>query len=147
MTAGDIKKVHAEALRDAQEFELDMGPDEWFDLWHTHVDWDGDGNDGAAARRPFLEALFIILDRLDQQAKAYPHPYQLWAWVLEEDSSQDAVFLHSKNPNSDNFPLEFDDVDFDAEYPEWLHGIVKEGRHRVGRSTYNDVVSYYIFLR
>ncbi len=75
-TAGDIRKAHAKAIQEAREFELDMGSDAWFDFWHTHVDWRGNGNDSAAARLPFLEALFIILDRLDQQAKAYPHPYQ-----------------------------------------------------------------------
>ncbi|MBK7855281.1 MAG: hypothetical protein IPJ79_10575 [Bacteroidetes bacterium] len=37
--------------------------------------------------------------------EAYPFPYQVWIEIYEKDSSDDAVYIHTKNPNSDNFPL------------------------------------------
>src|SRR3546814_15909323 len=71
-------------------------PTNWFDCAHTHVDWDGVGNRSAAARRPFLEALFITFERLQQQALRCPHPYQSWIYIQDDDSSQAPVSFHTK---------------------------------------------------
>ena len=36
----------------------------WFDLWHTHFDWDGYGNTSFKARKPHLDQLIKHLDSL-----------------------------------------------------------------------------------
>jgi hypothetical protein len=51
---------------------------------------------------------------MDEQLKAfeylrtklamYPHPFQIWIGVDEDDSSQDGIYIHTSNPNSDYLP-------------------------------------------
>lgn len=123
---------------------LEMGPDDWFEFWHTHLDWDGEGNASPEARRPYLIGLFRLLERLQELARSYPHPSQLWIYILEKDSAQDAVYIHTKNPNRDSFPLDFGFVDFKVDCPNWLMEFVQPDLHRVGRDVYEGVVSYYV---
>jgi len=136
-----------DAIAEAREFAFDMGADSWFDFAHTHFDWNGAGDESAAARRPFLEALFIAFERLQQQALSYAHPYQSWIYIQDDDSSQDAVYFHTKNPNADNFPVDFSFVDFDFECPAWLAEFVPADRYKIGRAHYNGVSSIYVFLK
>lgn len=126
---------------------LEFGPNDWFEFWHTHLDWDGEGNASPAARRPYLKALFVLLDRLQQRLPSFPKPCQIWLCILAEDSGQDAVYLHSPNPNRDNFPLDLAFVDFTTECPDWVTEFVPEDRYRVGRDVYDGHVTYYVVPR
>lgn len=123
---------------------LEMGPDDWFEFWHTHLDWDGAGNASPEARRPYLKALFDLLQRLQQRLPSFPKPCQIWLFIDESDSGQDAVYLHSPNPNRDNFPLDFGFVDFSAECPAWIIEFVPADRYRVGRDVREGEVVYFI---
>jgi hypothetical protein len=76
----------------------------WFDLWHTHFDWRGYGNDSFKRRKPHLDKLFKHFDLLADRAKYLKTDYQIWATLLDFDSYSDALFLHTPNPNQDNFP-------------------------------------------
>jgi len=78
----------------------------WFDLWHTHFDWFGYGNHSFTKRKPHLDKLFRHFELLEQKAKNLKTDYQIWATILDVDSANDALFLHTPNPNRDNFPLE-----------------------------------------
>src|SRR3546814_19062269 len=57
-------------------------------------------------------------------------PYQSWIYIQDDDSSQDAVYFHTKNPNADNFPVDFSFVDFDIECPRWLADFVPADRYK-----------------
>lgn len=76
----------------------------WFDLWHTHFDQKGYGNDSFKRRKPHLDKLFREFDTLVEKAKLLKTNYQIWATLLDYDSYSDALFLHTPNPNHDNFP-------------------------------------------
>ncbi len=89
------------------ELDLSGGKDSWFDLWHTHLDWGGEGNKNWKLREGYLKALLNLYRLICERLKTYPFPYQIWISIYEDDSSQDAVYIHTKNPNSDNFPLTF----------------------------------------
>ena len=90
-----------------KELNLDFsgGPKSWFDLWHTHVDWDGRGNKDWETRKVYLEQIFGTFDQLKQKLRTYPHDFQLWIMIDENDSGQDRVYIYTKNPNADNFPI------------------------------------------
>lgn len=64
--------------------------------------------------------------------------------ITEDDSSQDAVYLHTLNPNGDNFPYAFEGVQWGAELPAWLEEFVDPKRHEVGRCVYQGVVSFWV---
>ena len=62
------------------------GPESWFDLWHTHVDWDGKGNRDWATRKKYLKLLRGTFDKLKLELKRYPHDFQLRIVIDENDS-------------------------------------------------------------
>ncbi|WP_236630031.1 hypothetical protein [Exiguobacterium sp. KRL4] len=44
------------------------------------------------------------MNELDAELQTWGHPYQLWIELSRQDAGMDAVFVHSNNPNDDNFP-------------------------------------------
>jgi hypothetical protein len=87
------------------DLDFTGGEDSWFDMWHTHVDWEGEGNKDWETRKEYVDRLVSLYNELKDRLTGYPKQYQLWIWVLENDSSQDSVYIHTPNPNSDNFPI------------------------------------------
>ena len=90
-----------------KELNLDFsgGPKSWFDLWHTHVDWDGKGNKDWKTRKKYLNQLLETFDQLKLKLRTYPHDFQLLIMIDENESGDDCVYIHTKNPNADNFPI------------------------------------------
>ena len=81
-----------------------------FDLWHTHFDWKGYGNDSFKRRKPHLDKLFREFAVLEEKAKSIKTEYQIWATLLDYESGDDALFLHTPNPTQDNFPWKIKDL-------------------------------------
>ncbi len=84
---------------------LDFSPDSWFDFWHVHLDFDGRGNDHLKIRKAHVRALFQLMNELDAALKEWGQPYQLWIELSRLDAGLDAVYIHTHNPNDDNFPF------------------------------------------
>jgi hypothetical protein len=76
----------------------------WFDLWHVHFDNYGYGDKSFKKREPHLDKLFRHFDILSNKAKILNREYQIWITILDYESYDDALFLHTANPNQDNFP-------------------------------------------
>ena len=97
----------------------------WHDMWHTHADWRGDGNTSEEARQNFLGELFAIYEHILERTQNWRKPYQVWLVINEADSAEDAVYLHTQNPNRDNFPYPcFNTVTWTDFVPEWLRSHV-----------------------
>jgi hypothetical protein len=90
------------------------GNNSWFDLWHTHLDWNGEGNKSWQKREKYLTKHIELYHKLSEKLKTYPHPFQLWVEIDEEDADQDAVYIHTPNPNEDNFPLTISSAELPA---------------------------------
>jgi hypothetical protein len=88
-----------------KNLDFSGGKNSWFDFWHTHIDWDGEGNKSWNVRKEFLEKLLTEFGNVKSELKKYPNEYQTWILIDENDSGQDAIYIHTKNPNSENFPL------------------------------------------
>jgi hypothetical protein len=116
---------------------------EWLDLWHTHVDWTAHGNRSAAARHESLAALFAAWEEVDAWAVGLTRPWQSWLVIDAEDSGQDAVYLHTPNPNRDNFPYAFDRVDWDMTAPTWLAPFLTAGL-QLGLSDNTGAILYWV---
>ena len=100
---------------------------------HWHVDWRGIGNLSWRARRSHLAALFTVYRRVLAQTEEWTEPYQCWLQIDAADSSQDAVFIHTPNPYTNDFPVNFDWVPWDAEIPERLREFVTDPAWQFGR--------------
>ena len=100
-----VEIYYAALLKKAKKFKVGIADYEWFDLSHTHFDMCGFGNYSYSEHRRHLEALFIAYDRARKELKKCKVPHQLFVLVHSEDSAQDALYIHTKNPNSNSqFP-------------------------------------------
>jgi hypothetical protein len=134
--------------RRAKAFRVSFKRDGWWDLWHMHFDWDGQGNKGRWARREHLRATWRAFVRLQQQARSECRiDYQVFLNISEADSASDAVYFHTQNPNADNFPVSFDCSVALNHAPALLHGLVDLERYAVRRSQFEGSTWYVIVPR
>lgn len=89
-----------------QGLDFSGSPEAFFNLWHNHVDWDGEGNQSWEKRKFYLDKLISSFEEAKSELMNYPIPFQCWLWIDENDSSQDAIYIHTVNPNEQNFPIE-----------------------------------------
>jgi hypothetical protein len=141
-----FKKRIARYLRQQEQIasaaisKLDMR--NWFDLWHTHVDW----KSKATRARPQVARLtYRLLLQAEERAAIRSDPIQLWA-TLCEDTGQNAIYVHSENPNGSPYPYPFDGVLWDVQAPHELQGVV-EHTHELGCARYETQVVYLIRKR
>lgn len=85
-------------------------PNTLFDNWHIHFDWYGYGNNSFKKRKPHLDKLFRHFDLLSVETKQLKTDFQLYTIVLDFDSSSDALFLHTPNPNNSQFPFKIEEL-------------------------------------
>lgn len=94
-----FRRVHQRAAG----FQLPTAPGVWWSMWHYHADWRGWGNLQWSWRREHLRALATVFRAVAVGIPACPLPVQAWL-LIDADAGQDAVFVHSPNPNGDAFP-------------------------------------------
>ena len=88
----------------------DLDKATWLDHWHLHFDWKGYGNNSFKRRKPHLDKLFRHFDMLVERTKKIKTDFQLYAVLLDMDSSNDALFLHSPSLNNSQFPFQISDL-------------------------------------
>lgn len=105
-------------------YPLDFSPDSWFDFWHVHLDFDGHGNGHLKMRKAHVQALFHLMKELETALHTWGQPYQIWIELSRLDASSDAVFVHTNNPNADNFPCSVPSLAESVRpLPNYLHTI------------------------
>jgi len=77
----------------------------WTENWHLHFDWRGYGNRSFKRREPRLDKLFRHFDLLISEIENQHNDLQLYAVLLDYNSSGDALFLHKPNANNSQFPF------------------------------------------
>jgi hypothetical protein len=105
--------------RRAASIDIAPRPDSWWDLWHYHADWDGWGNHGWRLRRAHLSALATVFRTIASQSVNFRTPFQAWIFLSGTDAGTDATYLHTPNPNANNFPLLLPELRFES--PAALH--------------------------
>lgn len=117
----------------------------WFDLWHTHPDWKGRGNQ--QGNRPASVELGLKLLREAETLSANA-PRLIQAWLLVcADSSDDAVYLHSESPNGTPFPYSFEGAEWESEVHPLLNQFVDRKTHNIGKIHYEDEVVFVVAKR
>lgn len=131
--------------REARSFRVDLARKQWCDHWHTHFDWDGFGNMGWAHRRRHLNALLVALGRARRELATCGMPCQLFATVHPRSSTDDAVYVHTENPNGSPFPLDFGYATPLSVLPPLLSGKVSSNHYSVLKAGDPDD-PYFIIL-
>lgn len=93
--------------KSAEHFRFNPTESDWWDHWHYHADWPGWGNLGWSYRREHLNALCVVFQKIARAKDQFPSDFQTWISLSSDDAGQDAVFLHSPNPNTgiEQFPV------------------------------------------
>jgi hypothetical protein len=130
------RKLRTESAR----FLVNLEAKKWCDLWHTHFDWDGEGDAGWVIRRQYLNALLRALSRARRELAKANIPYQLFAAIYPRSSGEDALYVHTANPNSTEFPIQFDDADEVQSLPPLLASRIDRGLYRVLKTKQGDFI-------
>ena len=138
----NIATLVEKLLVDAGSAGITVGPESWFDFWHTHVDWNGIGNGSPELRVAAIDALFIKHRAVLEALRSFGKIYQSWIMV-HPDSADDSVCLHSPNPQS-TFPYPFSGVDWDVQVPEILDKHSDCSDFRVGVSQSEEGPVYWL---
>lgn len=120
-------------------YELDFTEGSWFDFWHTHLDWYGYGNLSLKIRKEHIKSQLILFNNLNEKLKEWGQPYQIWIELSHKDSSRDAVYVHTINPNEDNFPCKIPELNYEIkELPSFLLGIMDLNKFTVSSYDFHD---------
>ena len=82
----------------------------WSKNWHLHFDWYGYGNNSFKRRKPHLDKLFRHFDLLVSNTRNMKSDFQLYVILLDYDSSNDALFLHTPNLNNNQFQFKISEL-------------------------------------
>jgi hypothetical protein len=120
------RKYYERLRDDASTFSIDLRPAEWYDLWHHHFDRDGHSRKSGRARARHLSALFVAFRRVLRQTSEASRPVQVFLSIAPEwESNQDALYVHTPNPNRTPFPHSFEGVQWMVAPPSFLRPFVE----------------------
>ena len=82
----------------------------WQKNEHFHFDRKGYGDTSFKKRKPHLNKLFRHFSLFVEKAKFLTAAFQLYAIILDFNSSSDALFLHTPNPGNSQFLFRVEDL-------------------------------------
>ena len=122
-----------------------LDPNEWFDLWHTHPDWDGKGNTKPENRIRSDELTYKMLLLAEEITNHRGENIQCFA-ILTTDSMYNSIYIHSENPNSSEFPFKYDGVLWGYSNLS-IDNIVNLSTHEIGLIRTEDEETIFIRRR
>ncbi|MFJ7982493.1 hypothetical protein ACIQ1D_19770 [Lysinibacillus xylanilyticus] len=128
----------------AEQYDLNFGKEGWFDLWHTHLDFYGFGNNSLKIRREHIKAYIALFYGLLEELQTLGKPYQSWIEIVDEDAGLDAIYIHTTNPNVDKFPLKIENLNWNCTVPKYLKDIIDLKDFNVGHYKWESYNSYII---
>lgn len=141
------KRYYRRLAEEAENFLLELdGPNDWYDFWHQHFDWQGRGNKSGKERNEHLKAMFTAFEKALTQLKSYQKPYQIWLSISAKRPTNDGLYFHTPNPNQDNFPYLFDDFNWTSDVPPLIAPFMKE-EYELGAANYDGDIWYSIRVR
>ncbi len=108
------KRYYRKLLNLKHQYNFEVN--DWYDLHHIHVDF-GYGNLSWKHRKSHLIALFELFNDLKEKFKNRIEDYQIFCRIILNDSRDDALYIHTKNPNENNFPIVDNDYMIDFKIP------------------------------
>ena len=138
------KRYFRNIWRRVNSFRLELDSDSWFDFYHIHLDWEGVGNESVKIRREHIKAYFALYKKVLDELKMFDKPYQCWLFLDDDDAGQDAVFVHSPNPNKDNFPLKIEKLNWESNIPTTFSDLINQKQFEVGQLNIGYGDGFYI---
>jgi len=137
-----IERYWIKMQKHADEAFSSIDPDDWFDYWHTHPDWDGKGNSKPENRIRANELTYSLLQKAEELTKHRNNNVQCWA-IITEDTMDNSVFIHTKNPNGTEFPFTYEDVKWDISNQD-IEQTIDSSNYQIGLYSGEHGNTYYI---
>jgi hypothetical protein len=128
----------------ANSFELQLAHDSWFELMHWHPDIYGTGNASPAARHACTLLAKQYLCTAMSALRTWHKESQCWCILDPSDSGEDAVYVHTENPNRPNFPYQYEGVSWDFSAPSWVISVFSSPQYLIGRSGEGEGLLYWV---
>jgi hypothetical protein len=122
-----LHKQYAEAVKAVESRDISG----WFDLWHTHIDWDSRANRFPSTRALVARMAYELLGVAERHFASRQEPVQLFALIDHHDTGNSAVFAHTPNPNGTAYPCELL-VEWGTQAPPILADVVDRTRYDIG---------------
>jgi hypothetical protein len=119
---------------------------EWFDLWHTHPDWERKGNKRLENRRSAIELGYKLLQAAEALCVKRAEPIECWVSVCQ-DTGDNGVYLHTKNPNGTPFPSMVEGIEWNPTDNQVLNDVVDHQVHEIGKYHFSGEVVYVVRKR
>lgn len=121
----------------------------WFDFFHQHIDNRDSNNKSWKSRKQHLDALFCLADKYEKQLIKLNRQFQFWININDSDSKDDAIYIHTENPNNSEFPIKVKSIPDLKSKNENLEKYLKEKNYRISRfKTFDEngkeSINYYI---
>ena len=127
----------------------------WFDLWHTHPDWNAKGNRFPESRAIVAKATYDLMLYAETKIFTRKDAIQIFSTICQ-DTGNNAIYIHTKNPNGTNYPFCFEQTELTDEIPTELIGVVDlsvyeivktKSEHQVGENDFEYQTDYVIQKR
>lgn len=141
------RSYYRKLLKASGGFVVDMASKKWCNRYHTHFDLDGKGKDGRVHRIRHLNAHLRALRRARLELQSSELPYQLFAYIDLNASENDAVYVHTPNPDGTDFPIDLNCMPEEVTPPPLLSCRIDRRLFRVLRSTNPDPQIFYVVPR
>ncbi|WNS78772.1 hypothetical protein RRU94_02160 [Domibacillus sp. DTU_2020_1001157_1_SI_ALB_TIR_016] len=126
------KRYFRKLWRQTEVDTCDIRLDEWFDFWHRHLDFYGIGNNSLKFRKEHIKAHMALYNNFLKELATCNQPYQSWVLININDAGQDAVYIHTPNPNDDNYPYKNQDIDWGCSIPKSFKELIDINCYNVG---------------
>lgn len=101
-----LHRFKRKIMAEVESSRLDLSFNNWYNLWHHHLDWNGLGQESIKWRSFFSEQYYRLMAQYSEMSLNSELKMQIWLMFDLNDAGQDAVFVHSKNPHTD-FPAKY----------------------------------------
>jgi len=88
-----------------EKLDLSGGPKSWFDLWHIHLPENAVDDPYRPTNKQDVLDLMQIYDEMRSALAKFTKAYQLFILIDENCYRENAVYIHTENPNRTPFPL------------------------------------------
>jgi len=137
-----INRYWASIVKELDQVFESIDTDSWFDYWHTHPDWRGKGNSKPENKVRVIELTYQYLIVAESLMKHRNASAQCFA-IIHEDTADNAIYIHTENPNGTDFPFDFERVEWLDKY-EVLSDIVDFNTHKIGKGSSTDDPAIFI---
>ncbi|MFE4569724.1 hypothetical protein [Paenibacillus chitinolyticus] len=138
------KRYFRHLWKKVNDFYLQPDNESWFDFWHFHLDFCGIGEHSLKLRREHIKAHLALYNILLKRLERIEKPSQSWICIHEQDAGLDAVYIHTPNPNGDNFPHKLESIDWHYKLPNAFKDLIDLDLFDVGYYKSDDGNIYFI---